>query len=249
MGINSFFDMIFGPLLALPDFWAIVLLSFLISLIVTLIYKYTTDQNLMKQLKDEIKELQKEMKELRSKPEESMKVQKKMMETNMKYMTSSLKSTLITFIPIFLIFGWMNSNFLYEPIKPNQDFAVSAFFAEGASGEIKIAAPSQIKVSGSEKKDIKDGKVSWILRGEKGEHLLEFEHAGEKQSVNVLIDDNKYYNPDKKIKDGKIKEIKVDLKKLIVMPIGYKDWIGWLGTYIIFSLVFSMGLRKVMKLY
>src|SRR3989344_3026667 len=127
MVFDSFFDFVFGPVLALPTFWAVLIMSLLISLIITLIYKYTTNQNLMKQLKDEIKELQKEAKELRDKPAEAMKVQKKMMETDM-------------------------------------------------TGGIKIIAPNQIKVYGNETKEVMDGKASWVLKGEKGEHLLEFEY-------------------------------------------------------------------------
>jgi len=198
---------------------------------------------------DEIKELQKEAKELKDKPGEMMKANKKMMETNMKYMTHSLKPTLITFIPIILIFGWMSSNFAYEPIKPEQEFTIDAVFAKEATGKIKIYVPNEIEVQGDAEKDIKDGKASWLLSGEKGDHLLEFGVDGEKQSISVLIDDAKYSEPLKKIKNSKIKEIKIGFKKLVVLPIGYKDWFGWLGVYIIFSIVFSMGLRKLMKLH
>ena len=72
----------------------------LITLLITLIYKFTTDQDLMKQLKAELKELQAEMKALKSEPEKAMEVQKRAMQTNMKYMMQSMKATLFTFIPI-----------------------------------------------------------------------------------------------------------------------------------------------------
>ncbi len=65
MVFETLLDPIFSPLLNLPTLLAITLLSFLISLIITLIYKFATDQDLMKRLKEEMKELQKEMKDLR----------------------------------------------------------------------------------------------------------------------------------------------------------------------------------------
>ena len=65
MGFGDILNPIFSPLLNLPTLWAVILLSFLISLIITVVYKYTTNQNLMKQLKDEMKEFQREIKELK----------------------------------------------------------------------------------------------------------------------------------------------------------------------------------------
>src|SRR3989344_2060351 len=122
MVFENLLNPVFAPLLNLPTLWAVILLSFLISLIITIIYKYTTDQNLMKSLKEEMKEMQKEMKELRNNPEKAMQVQKKVMKTNGKYMMQSLKSTLYSFLPIILIFGWMNAHLAYIPILPGQEF-------------------------------------------------------------------------------------------------------------------------------
>ena len=142
----------------------------------------------------------------------------------------------------------MSSNFAYEPIKPKQEFTVDAVFTEEATGKIKIYTSNEIDVQGDAEKDIKDGKASWLLSGGKGEHLLEFGIDGEKQSINVIIDDSKYSEPLKKIKNSKIKEIVIGNQKETVMDLfGWK--LGWLGTYIIFSIVFSMGLRKLMKLH
>lgn len=232
---------------------AIFILSLVLSLITTLIYKFTTNQNVMKQLKDEIKELQKEANALKGNPSKALEVQKRMMATNSKYMMSSIKPMLITFLPIILIFGWMGSHFSYEAVKPGQDFTVSVIFAKGANGIITINAPDELKINGEKQKTLEDGKVSWILNSKKGgEYLLEFDYEGEKQNKNVVISSEKFKGPIeqiKKVKNSSIKEIKVEYRKLIIMPIGFKDWLGWLGTYIIFSIVFTSVLRKLLKVY
>jgi len=54
------------------------------------------------------------------------------MQTNSKYMMQSMKSTFITFLPIILIFGWMNANIAYEPLFPNEEFTIDAVFNRGA---------------------------------------------------------------------------------------------------------------------
>src|SRR3989338_88502 len=167
MVFESVINPVFAPFLNLPTLWAVILLSFLISLIITLIYKYTTDQSLMKSLKDEMKELQKEMKGLKSTPERAMQAQKKIMKTNGKYMMQSMKSMLYSFIPIILIFGWMNSHLAYEPILPGQEFAAKVAFDKNVAGFIEISVPEGLNVNGDSKKEIKDSEVRWLLSGER----------------------------------------------------------------------------------
>jgi len=246
MAISSFLDPVFSPLLNLPILWAVILLSFFISLIITLIYKYTTDQNLMKQLKDEMKEFQKRIKELKKEPEKAMEIQKKSMKTNMKYMGQSMKSTLYSFLPIILIFGWMNANFAFEPIVPGNDFTTTVVFDKNAYGEIELSVPDGILIEGPSKKEVNDGEVKWILNGERGEYLLEYIFNGKKYSKEVLIAEKQYKDPVKNIKDGTVKSIEINNKKQIVLSI--INW-GWLGTYIIFSIIFSIVIRKIVKVY
>ena len=108
MGFFSFLDVpldfMLGWLLKLTPFWSILIMSFILSLLIVLIYKITTNQTLMKSLKEEIKSLQKQMKELKHDPTKMMEVNKKAMETNMKYMGQSFKPMLFTFLPIIIIF-------------------------------------------------------------------------------------------------------------------------------------------------
>lgn len=109
--LNNALNYVLGPLLLLSPLWAIILLSFFIALLTTLIYKWTTNQTVMKELKQEIKTLQEQAKQLKEQPDKAMEIHKKVMETNMQYMSHSMKPTLITFLPIIIIFGWMQTNF------------------------------------------------------------------------------------------------------------------------------------------
>ena len=258
MAYYYFLDIMFAPLLKLPAVWAIIILSFMISLLIILITKYMTNQETMKNLKDEMKSYQKQMKEQKNNPAKMMEMQKKAMESNMKYMSHSLKPTLITLIPIFFIFGWMNATFAYESIKPMQEFHVYAVFDKDANGEAEITVPEEITIIGNAKAGIAPGTVnkrnyektsSWKLKGQEGEHVIEIDYNGEKQQHTVLItDENKYLQPLKQAK-GSIKSMSIDYKKKIFIPIGFRDWLGWLGVYIWCSIIFTMALRKILKVY
>ena len=249
MVFENLLNPVFGPLLNLPTLGAVILLSFLISLIITIVYKFTTDQNLMKQLKDEMKEFQKEIKELKKEPEKAMQVQKKSMQTNMKYMMHSMRSTLFSIVPIIIIFSWMNANFAYDPILPGQDFTTTILFEDDNEGGVELSVPNGIIISGGSRKEVKDGEIKWILSGNKGEYLLEYIFNGKKYGKELLItDENKYKEPMKMIRDGVVESIEIEHnpKKLLNL-FGWK--IGWLGTYIMLSILFSIIIRKIIKVY
>ena len=237
-----------SPFLALPPFWSIVFLSLLITLFITLIYKYATDQHLMKTLKDDLKKFQDEMKHFKEDPKKVLEVQKRAMETNMKYLMHSMKPMLITFLPVILIFGWLNANLAYEPIVPGQEFSVSAVFDSGVDGYITLLVPDNIELISDSSQKI-DKEVSWILKGDKGNYILEYDFDNEVFFQNVLITDKQAYSdPIVKIQNNKLKILRIDNAKL--RPLNLFGWkIGWLGTYIIFSMVFNLSLRKILKLH
>jgi uncharacterized membrane protein (DUF106 family) len=167
----------------------------------------------------------------------------------MKYMRQSFRSMLYTFIPIIIIFGWMNSHLAYDPIVPGQEFTTSVVFEENARGIIELSVPDGITIDGAAEKEVKDGVVKWVLNGNAGEYLLEYIFDGKKYSKEVLITEkNRYKEPIKRIKGDTINSIEIEnTPKKVLNLFGWK--IGWLGTYIIFSIIFSMLIRKVIKVY
>ena len=253
MAIFSFLDPVlnfmFGWLLNFSPFWAVLVLSFAISLLIVLVYKYTTNQTLMKSLKEEIKSLQKSMRELRQEPEKMVEVNKKAMEANLKYMTHSFKPMLFTFLPIIVIFGWMNSSLAFEPIGQQQEFTMTALFEKGATGNITVHAPAGLSIVGASTKELSDGKSIFTFKGLEGLYGVAFEFREKQYVKEVLIGkERKYIDPVLPVNEGGIKSITTDHEKTKVIKIG-SFWLSWLWSYILFSIVFSLGLRKLLKVY
>ncbi|MBW3020994.1 DUF4199 family protein [Candidatus Woesearchaeota archaeon] len=260
--MSSILDPLFRPLLNLisPEpgmgpFFLILLFSFAISLLITLVYKAVTDQDLMRSLKAEMKELQKEMKELRKDPQKMMEVQKKSMETNMKYMTHSFKPTLITLIPIIIIFGWMSSNLAVYPILENDTFPVTMTVESELIGyNVSIEVPEGIELVSSETQKIESEEVKWLMKGNYGNYNLLFKIGENYYEKDITISNQfgDYADLESKIEDGNVKSIKIGNEKVKpFQSVGFKfPWIGnfgWLGTYILFSIIFSIVIRKALK--
>ena len=111
--LGGLFDWIFSPLThTLPPQWSLIIISFIITLLTTLSYKYLTNQTEMKLLKEDLTRLKGDMKKHRDSPEKISTVNKELMEKNLKYMRHSMRPMLFTFIPIIIIFSWLRATFL-----------------------------------------------------------------------------------------------------------------------------------------
>jgi uncharacterized membrane protein (DUF106 family) len=249
-----FLDPIFAPLLKIPPFFAIFIISLVLSLIITIIYKLMTNQEEMHSLKADIKKHQQEMKASRDDPKKMMVIQKQAMDKNMKYMMQSMKPTLVTFIPVIFLLGWLSSHVAYYPIAPNVNFTTTAVFDSGYINNVTLSVPKGITLLTPASQQILNGQAKWVLNGEAGKYIksLEYKFGGEGYTKTVIITDEpgNYEAPSEKISNSKLKEIRIDNKA--IKPLGDTSIFGWhpgwLGTYIILSLIFSMSLRKLFKL-
>jgi uncharacterized membrane protein (DUF106 family) len=250
MAFETLLNPILNPLLdSIGYFWTLTILVIIITFIITIIYKYTTNQSLMKDLKGELKEFQKQIKELRSEPEKAMQVQKRMMETNTKYMMHSFKPMIFTFLPIIIFFGWMHAHLAYYPILPGEEFSVTMEFKDKITGNVVLELSEGLTPVNDLNQTIQLGEATWVLKGELGEYLLTYNYNGVTYTNEILVTNDKTYKqPITKIKKGLVKSINTNLEKVLLLPVGFTTF-GWLGTYILFSIIGSMLLRKLMKIY
>ncbi|MBI2175887.1 DUF106 domain-containing protein [Candidatus Woesearchaeota archaeon] len=261
MALLGFMDI----LLSFTPAVAIIIISLAVSVITTLVYKYTTNQKQLKEMKEEMARLQAEIRTTKE-PGRAAQLQKEMMGKSMKQLNSSTKSMLITLVPLFLIFGWMGSHLAYQPVMLGEEFTTTVHFAKSAAqnasalalGNVTLSASEGLEILSSPAQEAKGAAVSWRLKGDKeGAYRLTYSLGDEMYSLNVLLTNEfRYENPvlakSKGIKKASvIDRITVDLKPL--RPFGNFSLLGWepgwLATYIIFSLAASMLARKLLKVY
>lgn len=233
----------------MPALYSVLIISFAVSLLINIVYKFMTDQKRLKEIREEIKVYQERMKQLRDDPKKLVEVQRDAMKLQMEMFTQTMRSTFITIIPLILMFAWMNAHFAYAPIMPNQEFTTTMLFKEKAAGSAELIVPEGIQITGNAVVDVEDDEAVWDLKGEEGEYLLQYKYNDLTFDKEVLITQNSNYKtPIKNINQNDVEQISVSHEKNILLNIfGFK--IGWLGTYIIFSLIFSLVLRRLMGLY
>ncbi|MDD5012753.1 MAG: EMC3/TMCO1 family protein [Candidatus Nanoarchaeia archaeon] len=89
-----------------------ILIVFIITLMTTLIQKYTTDQKALRELRAEQKILQEEMKKYENHPEKITELSKKQLSFIPKTYKLMSRSFLFTGVPFILFFRWFNDYFI-----------------------------------------------------------------------------------------------------------------------------------------
>ena len=267
--LDPVLDFIFRPLLGIGYLGFLLIMSFLISLGIILLTKYTTNQKLMKELRDLMKSYQDQMKEHKSNPSKVLELQKKAMEQNLEYMKHSFRTTIYSFIPVIIILGWVGSSVAYLPIAQNEQFNVTMQFSKNFQSNATIEVPSQFELLSNKNIPVENDKATWNIKSQKeGNYELIFNSGQETFSKEVFITNKLRYAPIIKRKKGIIDFIygsregyidtgssaqQIILNNKPTKPLGKISLFGWqpgwLGVYILSSIIFTMGLRKMLKVY
>ncbi len=273
MGLFNIFDpalnFILGPILKIPTIFGLFLISLLITLIITVIYKYTTDQELLKNVRDKQKKLQEEMRKNRDNPKKVMKLQKEAFSHSGDMMRESFKSMLYTFIPIIILFGWIATHFAFYPLQVGQETNVTLFLKKGTSGDMTITVPEEIKLISEKTVKVNgESEVNFIISPQKeGDFKISVVYNNQFVDKKIVVGsgdsnikqtkmkmtwiDYIYGSSEGYVESDSIYQLKVDYN--VIRPFGNFSFLGWhpgwLGTYIIFSLILSILIRKLMNVY
>ena len=109
---NDFFNAIFGGLISYNPLYGLLLVSFLITLIITLVYKFMTNQKELKDIQDKTKEIREQMKIHKDNPQKISELQKKSLEISMGSFKHQFKPMIVTLLPILIIFGWLRDTYV-----------------------------------------------------------------------------------------------------------------------------------------
>ena len=103
-----------GALLGWNTTYGMFIVVLIISLVMTFVQKYGTDQETLRAIKKEQKILQKEAEKFKHDPEKLLELNKKQLEFIPKTMDITMRPLLYTFVPFILFFRWFHDYFSTE---------------------------------------------------------------------------------------------------------------------------------------
>ncbi|MSS74084.1 DUF106 domain-containing protein [Candidatus Pacearchaeota archaeon] len=115
--VHSALNPSLGKLLDWNVTFGLIIITGFLNFLTTLLHKHTTDQDLLKQIKEEQKLVQEELKLYKSNPQKSMELSKKSAELAMKTMPITMRPVIYTTVPFILLVRWFGDYFQNNPVK------------------------------------------------------------------------------------------------------------------------------------
>src|SRR3990172_10738495 len=176
--LNKTFDLFFYPFEALNPLWGLSIISFITGIIMLIIFRYTSNQDGIKEAKEKIKAYLLEVRLYKDDMGLMLNAQKNILKHNFTYMKYSVIPMLVMMIPVVLILIQLNFRFGYLPLKPGDDAIVKLNMNKGVNvngTEAKIIAPSGIEVETPILRIDEKKEIDWRIRAKSpGDFNLEF---------------------------------------------------------------------------
>jgi len=126
--VHSALDPTAGSVLNYNIYLGMFIVVAAITLLTTLVQKYTTDQEALRKMKTEQKSAQEEMKKFKNDPAKMLEFNKKQMENMPKMFEATMKPLAYTFVPIVLFFRWFNDYFTSTALAGFKFFGFLSWF-------------------------------------------------------------------------------------------------------------------------
>ncbi|MFT4312774.1 MAG: EMC3/TMCO1 family protein [Candidatus Woesearchaeota archaeon] len=266
--IVSPINIILFPLLDFSPLLALLCISVVASAFITLINKYFVDQHVLKELKNSMRKLQKRMRAQRDNISKLKKTQKELFELQFQLMKFQIKPMFIGSLPLLLVFGWIVTHAVFEPIQPDSDFTVRFFFF----GDQEFEHEALLSVNSSLlhiqnmtssiqhythvrpflfNRDVQ--MAEWQIESDGGGLFeLQFQYQNYTFEREVLLTNTpEYITPAQPVRNDSIRgEFRVENEPRVFFNLGFWPFrdVGAIGLYIIFQILFALIFRRLFKL-
>jgi len=173
---GKIFELIFFPFLSMSPWIGMILISFLTSLLMLLVFRFTSNQKGIRQVKNKIKAHLLELRLFKDSLSLSLKAQGNILRYNLKYIGYSAKPLLVMIIPLILILVQLNLWFGYDALTPGQKTILKVKLEEGNSPlniNLAIESSSGFDIETPPLRIEEEREINWRLNArEKGVHDL-----------------------------------------------------------------------------
>ncbi|MBC8357602.1 MAG: hypothetical protein ISS41_04865 [Candidatus Aminicenantes bacterium] len=261
------FEFIFFPFINMSPWIGMIFISFLTALLMLFIFRFTSNQQGIRQVKKKIIAHLLELRLFKDSLSITLKAQGNILRYNLKYIGYSAKPMLVLIIPIFLILVQLNLWFGYQDLAPGQKAILKVKMEEGHDLfdiNIAIEPSSALNIETSPLRIEEEREINWrFLVKEKGVHDITFIINGQRFTKKIAAAQNplskisqsrvqrnfidELFNPGEAPLPGDIplKTIEVTYPPQRMNLLGWH--IHWLIVYFALSIIFGFSFKGIFK--
>jgi len=167
--ICAFFDVLCVPFKHLHPWWGLLALSLLTGLIMLLIFRLTSNQEGIQQVKNRIKAHFFEIRLFKDDLGLMLEAQKNILKANFRYMKYSLKPMLFLIVPVVLIMIQLSVRFDRQALKVGESAIVKLKFKDSAPFEENavLEAPEGVTIETPSLRMRQGKEIDWKIKAER----------------------------------------------------------------------------------
>ncbi len=264
---GKIFEILFIPFRSMSPWVGMIIISFLTALLMLFVFRFTSNQKGIRNVKDKIKAHLLEIRLFKDSLRISLKAQGNILRYNLKYIGYSAKPLLVMIIPLVLILIQLNLWFGYNSLDPGQKAILKAELDADQSllnTQFVIETSPGLEIESPPLRIEEENEVNWRLRAtEPGIHELELMVNGQKVIKKVAVSQKKLskisplkirrnfidelFNPGEAPIPGKmpVKTIKIEYPDQPMSLFGWR--IHWIIVYFALSIIFGFSFKGIFK--
>ncbi len=191
--INSVFDLFFSPFSSVDPIYGLCAVSFLTTVIMLPIFKYTSDQEAIRRTKGRIMGHLLEVRLFKDDIRTVLSAQKNMLKYNMIYLKHMLKPLIFVMLPVAVILIQTGLRYEYRPLVPGETAIVKVSLSNpdklaGNGGSGVLVSPEGLKIETPPLRVNGGKEIYWRIRAEKkGEYDLKFRMLDKEINKRVVV--------------------------------------------------------------
>ncbi len=264
---GKIFDVLFYPFRSMSPWIGMIIVSFLTGLLMLFVFKWTSNQRGIKQVKNKIKAHLLELRLYKDSLVLSLRAQGNILRCNLRYIGYSAKPMMVMILPLILIIIQLNFWFGYQSLTPDQSVLLKVKLKENQDPmeiPIEIEPTPELTIETPPLRIQEFGEIDWRFSArEHGIHKLSLKMDGETVTKKVSVAQKPLskispikteksfirqllYPSESPIRDDlPVRSIEIQYPARNMNLFGWH--IHWLIVYFVLSIVFGFAFKGIFK--
>jgi uncharacterized membrane protein (DUF106 family) len=267
--VNAVGGVVLGVLALMPGWLGNSIAAALTGLVAMVIFKYTSNQDAIGRVRDNIKAQMLVLKLYKDSIAVTLQAQGRLFKSAILLLVHSMRPMLVMIVPVWFILGQMGLLYQFRPLQPGEETIVTVSLNDSVSEtdgsawpKVEIEPTESIETSIGPVRSIAAREISWKIKAiEPGVHEMVIAAGDTKAEKKLTIGeglmrisakrpgllpgDIAIYPLEKPFsKDSIIQSISIDYPERTTFLSGSSTWLGW---FFVFSFIFAFAIKPIIK--